>query len=93
MKVHGCYIWDDVTIEDGCVLRNAIVCDGVTVHANTTVQERTILSWNVSPCYGGVSVFVDFLLHLMASFESAYVSKKRRLFLKLSALLCLICWR
>ena len=49
VTIRGCYLWDNVTIEDGCVLKNAIVCDGVTVFANTMVQERTILSWNVSP--------------------------------------------
>ncbi|KAG2326765.1 hypothetical protein Bca52824_009493 [Brassica carinata] len=29
--VVGSYIWNNVTVEDGCVIRNAIVCDGVVV--------------------------------------------------------------
>ncbi|KAL8600194.1 hypothetical protein ACOMHN_062484 [Nucella lapillus] len=47
VKMQNCYLWGSVRIEDGCRLDQAILCDGVTVYAKTTVQPQTILSWNV----------------------------------------------
>ncbi|KAF3576369.1 hypothetical protein DY000_02035281 [Brassica cretica] len=43
----GCYIWNDVTIEDGCEIGNAIVCDGVKIRAGAVVQPGAVLSFNV----------------------------------------------
>nr|VDD14914.1 unnamed protein product [Brassica oleracea] len=42
-----CYIWNDVTIEDGCEIGNAIVCDGVKIRAGAVVQPGAVLSFNV----------------------------------------------
>ncbi|KAK7096734.1 translation initiation factor eIF2B subunit epsilon-like [Littorina saxatilis] len=47
VTMEGCYVWDNVTIEDGCELRNSIICGNVTVYAKTTVQPRSILGWDV----------------------------------------------
>ncbi|XP_076445961.1 translation initiation factor eIF2B subunit epsilon-like [Babylonia areolata] len=47
VKLQNCYLWGSVTIEDGCQLSHAVLCDGVVVFAGTTVQPQTMLSWNV----------------------------------------------
>ncbi|KAF3556836.1 hypothetical protein F2Q69_00017337 [Brassica cretica] len=59
----GCYIWNDVTIEDGCEIGNAIVCDGVKIRAGAVVQPGAVLSFNVVvgrgfvvPAYSKVSL-------------------------------------
>ncbi|CAN6843490.1 unnamed protein product [Brassica oleracea] len=58
-----CYIWNDVTIEDGCEIGNAIVCDGVKIRAGAVVQPGAVLSFNVVvgrgfvvPAYSKVSL-------------------------------------
>lgn len=47
VKLNGSYVWDNVTIEDGCIVNGSIVCSGVTIFERTEVQPQTILSWNV----------------------------------------------
>lgn len=47
VTMQNCYLWGSVKIEDGCRLEHAILCDGVTVFANSTVKPQTVLSWNV----------------------------------------------
>lgn len=47
VRLSGCYIWDDVTIEDDCEITGSIICSGVTIFARSVVLPQTILSWNV----------------------------------------------
>ncbi|XP_048226151.1 translation initiation factor eIF-2B subunit epsilon [Ricinus communis] len=60
----GSYIWDDVTIEDGCELRHAIVCDGVIIKSGAVLEPGVVLSFKVVigqefivPAYSKVSLF------------------------------------
>ncbi|KAG7575670.1 W2 domain [Arabidopsis thaliana x Arabidopsis arenosa] len=45
--IQGSYIWNNVTVEDGCEIRNAVVCDGVKVSAGSIVQAGVVLSFKV----------------------------------------------
>ncbi|KAJ3691902.1 hypothetical protein LUZ61_000005 [Rhynchospora tenuis] len=63
VSIDGCYIWDNVTIEDGCRLSHSIVCDGVHLHAGATLEPGVILSFKVEvgqnitvPAYSKVSL-------------------------------------
>ncbi|KAG7580343.1 W2 domain [Arabidopsis suecica] len=61
--IQGSYIWNNVTVEDGCEIRNAVVCDGVKVSAGSIVQAGVVLSFKVIvgrdfvvPAYSKVSL-------------------------------------
>ncbi|KAJ4779352.1 Translation initiation factor eIF-2B subunit epsilon [Rhynchospora pubera] len=63
VSIDGCYIWDSVTIEDGCRLSHSIVCDGVHLHTGATLEPGVILSFKVEvgqnitvPAYSKVSL-------------------------------------
>ncbi|EPS57518.1 hypothetical protein M569_17299, partial [Genlisea aurea] len=43
--IDGCYIWDKVTIEDGCKLKHAIVCDGVIMRSGAVLEAGVVLSF------------------------------------------------
>lgn len=45
--VEGSYIWHNVTIEDGCTLRHAIVCDGVIIKSGAVLEPGAVLSFKV----------------------------------------------
>ncbi|XP_047944614.1 translation initiation factor eIF-2B subunit epsilon-like [Salvia hispanica] len=47
VSIDGCYIWNKVKIEDGCRLKHAIVCDGVTMKSGVVLEAGTVLSFNV----------------------------------------------
>ena len=48
VHLQNVYVWDNVTIEDNCVLNTAILCDGAVVKRGSTVQPGCILSYDVS---------------------------------------------
>ncbi|KAI5676430.1 hypothetical protein M9H77_07380 [Catharanthus roseus] len=61
--IEGCYIWHNVTIEDGCKLKHAIVCDGVIMKAGAALESGVVLSYKVVvgqnfvvPAYSKVSL-------------------------------------
>ncbi|XP_078177214.1 translation initiation factor eIF2B subunit epsilon-like isoform X2 [Carex rostrata] len=63
VSIDGCYIWDNVTIEDGCRLSNSIVCTGVHLFTGATLELGVILSFKVEvghnitiPAYSKVSL-------------------------------------
>ncbi|KAI3915836.1 hypothetical protein MKX01_013292 [Papaver californicum] len=43
----GSYIWDNVTIQDGCQLNNALVCDGVVIESEVVLEPGVVLSFKV----------------------------------------------
>lgn len=45
--IESSYIWDNVTIEDGCKLSHALVCDGVHLRAGVILESGVILSFKV----------------------------------------------
>ncbi|XP_010528820.1 PREDICTED: translation initiation factor eIF-2B subunit epsilon-like isoform X2 [Tarenaya hassleriana] len=45
--IEGSYIWNNVTIEDGCEIRHAIICDGVIIRAGAVLQPGVVLSYKV----------------------------------------------
>ncbi|KAL3030485.1 hypothetical protein AAZX31_03G222700 [Glycine max] len=45
--IEGCYIWDNISIEDGCKLQHAIVCDGVIIKSGAVLEPGVILSFKV----------------------------------------------
>lgn len=47
VSIDGCYIWDKVTIEDGCRLKHAIVCDGVIMMSGAVLEAGVVLSFKV----------------------------------------------
>lgn len=47
VHIEGCYIWDNVTIEDGCELRHAIVCEGVIMKSGSALEPGVVLSFKV----------------------------------------------
>lgn len=47
VHIEGCYIWDNVTIEDGCELRHAIVCEGVIMKSGSVLEPGVVLSFKV----------------------------------------------
>ncbi|CAI0628013.1 unnamed protein product [Linum tenue] len=64
VSIVGSYIWNNVTIEDGCELRHAIVCDGVIIKEGATLEPGVVLSLKVVigrefvvPAYSKVSLF------------------------------------
>ncbi|XP_011099797.1 translation initiation factor eIF-2B subunit epsilon [Sesamum indicum] len=64
VSIDGCYIWDKVTIEDGCKLKHAIVCDGVVMKSGAILEAGVVLSFKVIigqqfavPAYSKVSLF------------------------------------
>lgn len=63
LPLECCYIWHNVTIEDGCELKNAIVCDGVILKAGAVLEPGVVLSFKlvigekfVVPSYSKVSL-------------------------------------
>lgn len=63
VSIDGCYIWDKVTIEDGCKLKHAIVCDGVIMRTGAVLEPGVVLSFKVIigeqfivPAYSKVSL-------------------------------------
>ncbi|XVE90136.1 hypothetical protein DITRI_Ditri20bG0053900 [Diplodiscus trichospermus] len=61
--IEGSYIWNNVTIEDGCHLRHAIVCDGVIMKSGAVLEPGVVLSFKVVvgqqfvvPAYSKVSL-------------------------------------
>ncbi|XP_076904384.1 uncharacterized protein LOC143559806 [Bidens hawaiensis] len=61
--IDGCYIWNNVTIEDGCVLKQTILCDGVVMKPGSVLEPGVVLSFNVVvgpgfvvPAYSKVSL-------------------------------------
>ena len=44
VQLDGAYIWDDVTIDDNCVVKTAVLDTGVHVYRNTTVQPGCVLA-------------------------------------------------
>ncbi|PIN21051.1 Translation initiation factor 2B, epsilon subunit (eIF-2Bepsilon/GCD6) [Handroanthus impetiginosus] len=63
VSIDGCYIWDKVTIEDGCKLKHAIVCDGVIMKSGAVLEAGVVLSFKVIigsrfvvPAYSKVSL-------------------------------------
>lgn len=63
VSIDGCYIWDNVIIENGCKLSHAIVCDGVTIKPGAVLEPGVVLSFNVVigqgfvvPAYSKVSL-------------------------------------
>ncbi|KAL1543317.1 translation initiation factor eIF-2B subunit epsilon isoform X2 [Salvia divinorum] len=63
VSVDGCYIWNNVNIEDGCRLKQAIVCDGVTIKSGAVLEAGAVISFNVIigqnfvvPAYSNVSL-------------------------------------
>ena len=47
VSIDGCYIWNKVNIEDGCRLKHAIVCDGVTMKSGAVLEAGVVLSFKV----------------------------------------------
>ncbi|XVF42520.1 hypothetical protein PTKIN_Ptkin01aG0370400 [Pterospermum kingtungense] len=47
VTIESSYIWNNVTIEDGCHLRHAIVCDGVIIKSGAVLEPGVILSFKV----------------------------------------------
>ena len=47
VKIEGCYIWNDVTIGDYCVLQKSIIASNVVIKPNVTVEDGCIISFNV----------------------------------------------
>ncbi|XP_042020764.1 translation initiation factor eIF-2B subunit epsilon-like isoform X1 [Salvia splendens] len=63
VSIDGCYIWNKVNIEDGCRLKHAIVCDGVTMKSGAVLEAGVVLSFKVIigqnfvvPAYSKVSL-------------------------------------
>ncbi|CAA2978766.1 translation initiation factor eIF-2B subunit epsilon [Olea europaea subsp. europaea] len=63
VSIEGCYIWNNVTIENGCKLRHAIVCDGVIMKSGAVLEPGAVLSFKVVvgqqfivPAYSKVSL-------------------------------------
>ncbi|XP_057788646.1 uncharacterized protein LOC131005649 isoform X2 [Salvia miltiorrhiza] len=63
VSIDGCYIWNKVNIEDGCRLKHAIVCDGVTMKSGAVLEAGVVLSFKVVigqnfvvPAYSKVSL-------------------------------------
>lgn len=46
--IKGSYLWDNVTIEDNCVIDTSIVCTGVTVYEGVKLCPGCILASKVS---------------------------------------------
>ncbi|CAI9102454.1 OLC1v1000729C1 [Oldenlandia corymbosa var. corymbosa] len=64
VSIDGSYIWHDVTIEDGCVIKNALVCDGVIIKSGVILEPGVVLSYKVVvgqnfvvPAYSKVSLY------------------------------------
>lgn len=38
MLIDGCYIWNNVTNEDGCALKPSILCDGVVMKPGSILE-------------------------------------------------------
>ena len=47
MTIKGAYIWDDVTIGDGSMIRRTVVAHGVVVGRGCTVEPGSLLSFGV----------------------------------------------
>ncbi|KAF5946068.1 hypothetical protein HYC85_016296 [Camellia sinensis] len=63
VAIEGSYIWHNVTIEDGCTIRHAIVCDGVIMKSGAVLEPGVVLSFKVVigqqfvvPAYSKVSL-------------------------------------
>ncbi|GAB2277186.1 hypothetical protein Dimus_011894 [Dionaea muscipula] len=70
VSIEGSYIWNNVTIGDGCILRHAIVCDGVIVKPGAVLEPGVVLSFKVFigeqffvPGYSQVSLFQQPTIH------------------------------
>ncbi|VFQ70966.1 unnamed protein product [Cuscuta campestris] len=47
VSIDGCYIWQNVTVEDECQLKHAIVCDGVVLRSGAVLKPGAIFSFKV----------------------------------------------
>ncbi|KAK9919652.1 hypothetical protein M0R45_028238 [Rubus argutus] len=47
VSIEGSYVWNNVTIEDGCKLRHVIVCDGVIMKSGAVLEPGVVLSFKV----------------------------------------------
>ena len=47
VQLDGAYVWDDVTIDDNCAVKTAVLDTGVHVYRNTTVQPGCVLAAKV----------------------------------------------
>ncbi|GKV17273.1 hypothetical protein SLEP1_g27802 [Rubroshorea leprosula] len=63
ISVGGSYIWNNVTIEDGCELKHARVCDGVIIKSGAVLEPDVVSSFKVVvgpkfvvPAYSKVSL-------------------------------------
>ncbi|KAL6989544.1 hypothetical protein U1Q18_015295 [Sarracenia purpurea var. burkii] len=63
VSIEGSYIWHNVTIEDNCTLRHAIVCDGVIIKSGAVLEPGAVLTFKVVigqrfvvPAYSKVSL-------------------------------------
>lgn len=45
--ISGCYVWNNVIIEDGCKLSHSILCDGVVLKSGSVLEPGVVLSFNV----------------------------------------------
>ena len=45
--VEGSYIWNNVTVEDGSVVRQAIIADGAIIGRNCTIEPGALISFGV----------------------------------------------
>ncbi|KAJ6679149.1 TRANSLATION INITIATION FACTOR EIF-2B SUBUNIT EPSILON [Salix purpurea] len=64
VSITGSYIWDSITIEDGCDIRHAIICDGVVIKSGATLEPGVVLFFKVVigqqcivPSYSKVSLY------------------------------------
>ena len=54
VQLDGAYIWDDVTIDNNCVVKTAVLDSGVHVYRNTTIQPGCVLAAMVGLVLGVV---------------------------------------
>lgn len=74
MTVKDSFLWDGVTVADGCVVENAILCQGVTLYENSKLRHAD--SNKFQPAYIiGQEVSVCIPLKLLHRSLSYFVSK------------------
>ena len=47
VRIEGCYIWNNVTIEDNCVLKRSVIASNVHIKSNVSVEAGCMISFNV----------------------------------------------
>ena len=50
VRLDGAYIWNDVSVDDNCTVKMAVLDNGVHVYRNTTIQPGCILASKVYKC-------------------------------------------